>query len=185
MELKPQDVVVMLKLLLPRKSGQWTYATLAAELGMSASQVFRSVQRAEAARLIQPSMPPPPGWNPPAQSRVFQAPNRSNLKEFLVHGVAYAFPAQRGAPTRGIPTADGAPPLNQQLLPPPFPLVWPFPEGQVRGTEFSPLHKNAPQAAMRDQQLYELLALVDAIRDGRAREKEIAVRELTQRIDAI
>ena len=30
----------------------------------------------------------------------------------------------------------------------------------------------------------ELLALVDAIREGRAREREIAIRELTARIDA-
>jgi hypothetical protein len=28
-----------------------------------------------------------------------------------------------------------------------------------------------------------MLALLDAIRDGRAREREIAVRELTKRID--
>ena len=38
-------------------------------------------------------------------------------------------------------------------------------------------------AALQDPRLYELLALVDAIRDGRAREREIAVRELTSRID--
>ncbi len=37
---------------------------------------------------------------------------------------------------------------------------------------------------MRDPKLYELLALVDAIREGRAREREIAIRELTAKIDS-
>jgi hypothetical protein len=32
--------------------------------------------------------------------------------------------------------------------------------------------------------LYELLALVDAIRDGRAREREIAIRELKARLSS-
>ncbi|MGC1646779.1 MAG: hypothetical protein WA741_13190 [Candidatus Sulfotelmatobacter sp.] len=64
------------------------------------------------------------------------------------------------------------------------PPVWPNPAGLVRGIAFSPLYKNVPQAALRDPQLYELLALVDAIREGRAREREIAIRELTVRIDS-
>jgi hypothetical protein len=54
----------------------------------------------------------------------------------------------------------------------------------VRGIAFSPLYKNAPQAALRDPKLYELLALVDAIREGRSREREIAIRELTARINS-
>ena len=53
----------------------------------------------------------------------------------------------------------------------------------MRGVEFSPLYKNVPAAAQRDPKLYELLALVDAIRDGRTRERELAIRELTIRIE--
>lgn len=41
-----------------------------------------------------------------------------------------------------------------------------------------------PQAALRDSHLYEFLALVDAIRDGRARERKIAERELVHRLRA-
>lgn len=47
---------------------------------------------------------------------------------------------------------------------------------------FSPLYKSAPQAARRDEKLYELLALVDAIR-GRARERDLAARELRKRLE--
>jgi hypothetical protein len=179
-ELRPQDVVVVLKLLASR--GQpWTYAKLGEELLLSASQVFRSVDRAEIARLLET-----PPITPPSADHIRPFwPNRGNLKEFLVHGVKYAFPARRGGLVRGLPTAHAAPPLNRHIAesfePPP---VWPYADGTVRGTEFSPLYKNVPAASLRDRKLYELLALVDAIRDGRAREREIAIRELTTSIDS-
>jgi len=185
-DLRPQDVVVILKLLLSSKKS-WTYAQLSEQLDLSASQIFRSVDRSEVARLLNTvsspfSLQPPPGWK---NDHPISQVNRSNLKEFLIHGVKYVFPAKRGGLVRGIPTAHAAPPLNQQLTesfdPPP---VWPHPEGSSRGTEFSPLYKNVPAAASRDPKLYELLALVDAIRDGRARERELAIHELTTRIDS-
>jgi hypothetical protein len=178
----PQDVVVILKLVADGKRVNWTYSELSEELCMSASQVFRSVARAEAARLLSAPLPP---LGRVEGISLFARPNLGNLKEFLVHGVKYCFPVERGGPTRGIPTAEAAPPLNRHF-PQDFPLppVWPDAEGSVRGIEFSPLYKNVPQAALRDTKLYELLALVDAIREGRAREREVAIRELTARIDS-
>ena len=186
MPLHPQDVVVVLKLVARRDATKrWTYADLSRDLFMSASQVFRSVDRAEAARLLHaPTVPPPPGSTEDAR-RVWLGPNNNNLKEFLIHGVKYAFPVQRGGPTRGIATAEATRPLDQHFRQDfPLPPVWPYAEGPLRGIAFSPLSKNVPQAALRDPKLYELLALVDAIREGRAREREIAIRELTARIDA-
>ena len=38
------------------------------------------------------------------------------------------------------------------------------------------------EASLKDKELYELLTLVDAIRVGRIREKEIAKKELEKRI---
>jgi hypothetical protein len=52
----------------------------------------------------------------------------------------------------------------------------------VRGYEFSPLYGSVPQACKVDPKLYELLVLVDAIRDGRARERKIAIKEIQSRI---
>ena len=185
MSLHPQDVVVLLKLVANRKaSKRSTYAELSEDLFMSTSQVFRSVKRTEAAQLIiAPAISPDSRDEPP---RMWLWPNNSgNLKEFLIHGVKYAFPVERGGPTRGVPTSGAAPPLNQQFDEySPLPPVWPYAEGSVRGIEFSPLHENVPRAALRDPKLYELLALVDAIREGRAREREIAIRELSARIDS-
>jgi hypothetical protein len=53
----------------------------------------------------------------------------------------------------------------------------------VRGESFSPLYKSAPSAAKKDSKLYQLLALVDAIRGGRARERDIAKKELKKRLE--
>lgn len=186
MALHPQDVVLLLKLIAKRDASKpWTYAELGKELFMSASQVFRSVERAEMARLLVAPVIPASSNNGEQSPGGMLWPNKNYLKEFLIHGVKYAFPAERGGPTRGVPTAEAAPPLAQHFrhdfqLPP----VWPSAEGPFRGIAFSPLYKNVPQAALHDAKLYELLALVDAIREGRAREREIAIRELTMRIDA-
>lgn len=193
MELRPQDVVVVLKLL-AGDFGPWSYAKLGEQLGMSASHVFAAVARAESARLLTAfNISSSAGRRGPGVLPEFPEPNRSNLKEFLIHGVKYAFPVERGGPTRGIPTAEAAPPLRQYFHQDfPLPPVWPYAEDDersTRGIEFSPLYKNVPEAALRplrdrqDPALYELLALVDAIREGRAREREIAIRELTLRID--
>ena len=65
-----------------------------------------------------------------------------------------------------------------------LPPVWPWHEGNTRGVGFEPLYKSVPQAALRDSKLYQLLALVDAIRDGRARERKFAERDLVHRLRA-
>jgi hypothetical protein len=155
---KSLDVVVWLKLLL---SGHGkTFAQLSKELGMSASEIHSSVGRGAAAGLIDPNS---------------RRPLRKALEEYLLHGVRYAFPAKRGPVTRGIPTSYGAPPLAQYFhaaeeLPP----VWPDPRGSMRGYALEPLFKPIKKAVEQDPKLYELLALIDAIRDGRARERKLA-----------
>ena len=170
MEIKAQDIVVSLKLAMLPASPRPTYATLAASLAMSASEVHGAVKRAQAAKLIN------------QMDSTFRV-DRRNLLEFLVHGVKYAFPPERGSLTRGTPTAYAAPPMNKDFAPDSDPPpVWPDPEGTVRGFEFSPLSKCVPKAARQDPALYELLALIDAIRDGRVRERQYAEKELTLRL---
>ena len=75
------------------------------------------------------------------------------------------------------------PPLAHLIVqtnePPP---VWPYLEGRARGYEFSPLYKSVPMAASNDKGLYEFLTLVDAIREGRAREKKLAIEEIKARL---
>jgi len=170
MILKPQDVVVLLKLV-ALNDQLWTFQRLAVELSISQSEVHAAVRRAVAARLMSEA----------ASST--GRPMRPQLLEFLVHGVKYAYPPARGEITRGVPTGYAAPPLDKQIAgssdPPP---VWPYAEGNVRGYAFAPLYRTVPEAALRDPALYELLALVDAIRDGRARERSLAQAALEKRL---
>ncbi len=172
MNLKPQDIFVALKLI-ALGDEPWSYVRLAHDLHMSASEANAAVKRGLHAGIL---LPPLGGSKSPS-------PNRSALEEFLVHGVKYAFPPDRGELTRGVPTCHAAPPLNSLFVqtsePPP---VWPCAKGKVRGTSFSPLYPSIPEAALADRKLYELLVLVDAIRAGRARERNLAINELVRRL---
>jgi hypothetical protein len=137
---------------------------------MSPSEVHAAVKRAQGSRLLH---------GPELRER----PNYAAIEEFLIHGLKYAFPAERGGLTRGVPTSYAAEPLRQVIVlgdePPP---VWPYPTGSKRGIAFEPLYKQAPEAALRDPVLYELLALVDALRDGRARERKLAEEMMVSRL---
>src|ERR1035438_9882364 len=125
---KPQDIIVALKLALGATASG--YADLGVALGMSASEVHAAVGRLIQARLLDPET-----------KRVrFEA-----LRNFLVHGVPYAFPANLEEITRGMPTAWAAPAMSGMIsssdqLPP----VWPDPEGRVQGTSVQPLYPSVP-----------------------------------------
>lgn len=162
---KSLDIVVLLKLLLDRKKRP--YAVLSKELGISASEIHASVRRGIEAGLIDPES---------------HLPLRKPLEEYLLHGVRYAFPAKPGPVARGIPTAYSAPPLADKISSGDLPPVWPDPFGPVRGVAVEPLYSSVVKAARLDPPLYELLALVDALRIGRARERNLAEEELKKRI---
>jgi DNA-binding Lrp family transcriptional regulator len=161
---KPQDIVVALKLSLG--SNGISYAKLGKDLGMSASEVHAAVRRLIDARLLDPET---------KQVRL-QA-----LRNFLVHGVPYAYPARPKEVTRGMPTAWAAPAMSGKFSPTEqLPPVWPDPDGKIQGVAVDPLYVSVPGAARRDSELYHLLALVDALRFGRARERAFAEREIDE-----
>jgi DNA-binding Lrp family transcriptional regulator len=171
MQLKPQDILVLLKLIAIGRE-DWAYNTLAIQLSMSASEVHAAIKRALESGLA-------------LQRGKKITPNVRNLEEFLCHGIRYAFVAERGGMTRGTPTAHAAPPLDKVFVPDGEPIpVWPDAEGSSRGLSFSPLYKSVPAAAKSDLALYELLVLVDAVRGGRARERNYAINELKKRLSA-
>lgn len=169
MALKPQDVLVLLKIALQPQDESWTYDSLAKQLSMSAAEVHAATKRAAAAGLMEAST---------------RRLNRTALMELIEHGLKYVFAPERGGITRGIPTAHGASPLKEHLAAEPNDIlpVWPSPKGTVRGESLSPLYKSAPAAAARDPKLYECLALVDAIRAGRARDRKLAMSMLAERL---
>jgi hypothetical protein len=161
MALKPQDLFVLLALLV-RGEGGVTYPELAAQTGLAISAVHSALKRAAVARLL-----------------MFQKRRpvvlRLQLKEFLLSGAKYAFPPVWGTMSRGVPTAYAAAPLNKIIGPSVDPVpVWPSAKGTARGLSLAPLYPSVPDAALRDDKLYALLSLFDAIRSGLARERNAA-----------
>jgi hypothetical protein len=163
--MRPQDVVILLKILLLGED-TWLNKDLAQALHISPSEVSESLQRSKFAGLIDPT------------KRLVRC---QALLDFLIFGIRYVFPVQPGALVRGIPTAYSSTPLVT-FIQSKESVVWPHPSGTLKGQSIEPLYPNAPEAALKDIALYELLALIDALRIGRARERELAVTELQQRL---
>jgi hypothetical protein len=167
--LKPQDVAVALKLVAlgPERPA---YSGLAKSMHLSAFEAHAAVQRLIAARLAVVL----DGKAHPALAA---------LKTFLVHGVPYAYPPIRGEVAVGTPTAHGVAPLKDEFASSPdLPPVWPDPKGKVRGESLLPLYPGLPEAAKEDRKFYELVALLDAVRSGQARERAMAARLLEERV---
>lgn len=167
--LKPQDVAVLFAVHLMRRE-KFTFAALGRKLRLSTGEVHASVNRAALSRLVL--------LLPQASPEVIGVA----FREFLVHGLRFAFPAIQGGVTRGLLTgldataARGA--VDAEALPP----VWATAEGSQRGYAIAPLYPAAPAACQDDPQLHEMLALADALRIGSAREREIAIELLEQRL---
>lgn len=169
MILKPQDILVLLKLL-AIDNNDWSYNSLAVDLGMSPAEVHAAAKRALLAQLAVKR-----------SDKLF--PHIRNLEEFLIHGLRFVFVPERGGVTRGLPTLAAAAPLVSAFAADSeAPSVWPDPEGEVRGASLSPLYRSVPIAARLDSVLYEWLVLVDAVRAGRARERNIAMDMIKQRL---
>lgn len=170
--LRPQDLVVLLRLVLESGPAP-TYAVLAADLGMTASEVHGAVERAVAAQLATKDAS--------GKATVVLAA----LRLFLQHGARYCFPATHGGMARGLPTGYAAAPLKATIVPGHDPVpVWPYKNGTVRGATLHPLYPSVPEAASRNPVLYELLALFDSVRGGSARERAIAIEWLDKRLQA-
>lgn len=166
--LKGEDIVVLLKLGESPNRG-WTVRGLEEETTIPRSVVQRALKRLAAAGLVE--------------ERRGQA-NMGQAEEFLIHGLRYVFPARLEGESRGVPTAWAAEPLAQKISSPPgdLPPVWPDARGRQRGLAVQPLHASVVEAARRDPELGERLALVDAIRLGDARIRGVAGELLADRL---
>ncbi len=173
--MRPQDVLILLKIGAHwrnnikgsiRISRPLLQKNIAIQLGISPSEITESLARSAFAGLYDPD-----------RKRVMSRA----LFEFLQYGIKYVFPQQPGALVRGIPTAHSAKPLSD-FIQSDEPYVWASADGSVRGQSIEPLYPTVVQAVENDPLLYEMLALVDAIRVGKTREVSLAVEELSKRL---
>ena len=177
--MRPQDIVILFKLISrgaavaagPAPGGESSVArppisgkTISEEVGISPAEVTHAMRRNRFAGLLI------------GEERQPQVAYRA-LYEFLLYGVKYVFPVKPGHLTRGVPTAHSAPPLHG-IIQASEQYVWPHETGAVRGQAIEPLFRTVPDIVARDERLYQLLALTDALRVGRAREVKLARQEL-------
>jgi len=172
MSIKGQDIVVLAKLISRQGSDNWSQNSIAVELCLSPSQVNNAFKRLVNAGLITPYQPP----NKPQP--IIQA-----CEEFFIHGLKYVFPAKLGVSSRGVPTSYAAPSFKGEILQGNEPVpVWPHGNGTERGAALKPLYPCVPESIIKhpDPIFYNILSLLDAIRSGRAREKNIGKQKLSE-----
>lgn len=167
--LHPSDVVVALRL---AEAPTRTYAELASDLFLSASTVHGAVERLGLAGLVRPT-----------STRGTRSVNRHALLELLEHGLRYVFPGTLAGRARGVPTAHSGPALAAEIDQGEEPIVWPTPKGSMLGQALVPLYDRAVELPARCPSVYAALTLVDALRTGRARERELASRALRYWLD--
>lgn len=160
--MRPLDIVILLKKISPagiRMNGK----QLAESLGISAAEVSIAMDRNRVAQLVDST-----------KTRI----NILALKDFIIYGLRYCFPVQPGRIVRGIPTASSAYPVNKSISSNGEKYVWRYSGGTERGQSIVPLYNNAAMAASKDEDFYALLAIVDSIRVGKTRERQVAIEEL-------
>lgn len=163
--LRPQDLAVLVKLLAWRKDS-WRQVDLADELGLSQSEIAKSLQRLNKARLVDRKIP-----------------IQKSAIEFLVHGCKYAFPVQIGPLAMGVPTAISAPAHAHLVVDAANEgFVWPSVKGGKRGQSIVPLYPGLGIAALRDDRFYAMMAAVEIIRVGRVRERRLAEAFLSHEV---
>ena len=166
--LKSQDIVLIMKIL-AKGQQEWAQGSLAQEIGMSASEVNAGIKRSSLSGLLRKK-----------GNKV--VPVKKAIEEFLIHGLKYIFPVERGEPTRGIPTSFASPFFKDEFIQDSeLPPVWPDANGEVKGYALKPLYKCVPYAVQQDQLLYQYLSIIDALRSGRAREVS-AAKKLLQKM---
>ena len=166
--MRPQDIVILLKIV-AFGNRKWLMKDIANELFISASEVSESLNRSVYAGLIAADK---------------QQVMKMALLDFLRYGLKYVYPQKLGTMVRGMTTAHSAAPLNG-LIESETVFVLPYAKGEVKGMALDPLIPSLPEACQLDATLYELIALTDALRIGKAREQELAYNELKKRLGTL
>lgn len=165
--MRPQDVVILLKMLTIGQEN-WQFKDIASGLELSPAEVSESLNRSLLAGLVDETR---------------REVKRLSLAEFIQHGLHYVFPQAPGAMVNGVVTAHSHPYFRKQFHAE-FKYVWPMASGEARGLAIEPLYAAQPAAALKDEKLYLLLACIDIVRVGRAREIKMAIDVLKQHLAA-
>lgn len=171
--LKSQDCIVLLKLL-ANPATELSQRQLSSALSISLAEINACIKRLDEADLVRKNK----------QGKLF--PNIHAAEEFLIHAIKFLFPGKLGEYTRGTPTAIAAPIFRDKIALGNDPIpVWPDGMGEARGVALLPIHPSVSKALRvhPDSAFQELLVLIDAIRSGRPRERNLAATLLKEKLN--
>jgi hypothetical protein len=163
--MRPQDIVILVKVILLGRR-EWQYRDLANWLHLSISEISESLARSHIAGLVDES-----------KRLVF----RQSFMEFVQYGLHYVFPQLPGTMVTGVPTAHSQSFFKAKFVSD-LDYVWQDHEGEMRGLAIVPLYKGAPRAVKEDEELHKMLAAIDILRVGKAREIKVALEVLRKTI---
>ncbi len=166
--LKPSDLALLLLIAAYEDEREnWHQRRLAAALQLSLGGINQALQRLARALLYD------------AHFRRVQC---AHLREVLQTGLRFIYPTHPGEIAHGLPTAASASPLKEALGPGTQAYVWPHEQGDLQGLAVAPLTPGVVHAAPQHPRFHEYMALVDALRVGRARERAKAQAILADRL---
>lgn len=84
----------------------------------------------------------------------------------------------------GVPTAISAPVHKKSVVQSGDDVfVWPSLKGKVRGQIIKPFYPKLAEAALKDEDFYDMMSAIEIIRMGRARERKAAELFLERKIN--
>jgi hypothetical protein len=161
--LRPSDLVVACQLAITPEA---KFLEIANSTGISSGECHNAVRRLRLARLVLSGERRPAG---------------DVLHLFLVQGAPFAFPPVLGPQTIGITTGPSAD-VFRTVFDSAETFVWPDASGSRRGQSLVPLFPGAPSLSTQNEPLYQMLAIVDALRIGTTRVRELASELLAERL---
>ncbi len=183
--IKAQDVLVLLKFVC---HGHMEHRELAEQLFMSTSTSFKSIQTLKEANLIYQRLIK--GHDVKGARKKFVTSVVShNAKEFIFYALKYLFPPEVGTFLPGIPTSYASDVFKGRISIGNDPIpVWAYYSADttindklVKGIALKPIYYTVQRTYIEkyDKPFHDLLHLIDALRSGRARERNTA-RELIE-----
>jgi len=168
--LKPQDILIACKLF-TLGDAEWPVRRLAGSLSISVGETHAAIERCKVSGVL---------GMPRGRLNV----GRKRLFDLATVAVPQVYYAVRGSVETGVPTATHAEPLKG-VFPRdgrPIPLVWASDMGTVKGESLLPLYPTVPRAVQHDPALHRLLALIDVVRVGDAKDRKLATDLLERMI---
>lgn len=168
--LRPQDILISCKLFVLGEA-EWPLRKLAGSLSISTGEVHAALERGKASGVL---------GTPRGKLNV----GKKKFFELVSVAVPQVYYAVRGSVEMGVPTAMHAEPLKGVFSRDgrPIPLIWPSELGTVKGESLFPLYSTVPRAVQHDPALHRLLALIDVVRVGDAKDRKLATDLLERMI---